>query len=137
MWLKKEFLVLTYEIPKNFKISTNKIYSGIHWTQRKIFADYFHQISFEDCREIINRSGKINFLISCKFKFYFKSRYLDHLNLAFMAKTIEDWFVCNWLINDDTNKFIKNITLESVLIDKKVRKSIKSDYVDIIFYKNI
>ena len=125
------FLILTYEIPKEFKISTNKIYSWIHRTQRKFFADYFHNISFEDCHNL----EKIDFLISLKFKFYFKSRYLDHLNLAFMAKTIEDWFVSNWLIEDDTNKFITNINLKTVLLDKKFRKDMISDYVEIKFYK--
>lgn len=129
------FLILTYEIPKEFKVSTNKIYSWIHRTQRKIFADYFHGISFEDCREIIDNSWMINFLISLKFKFYFKSRYLDHLNLAFMAKIIEDWFVKNWLIEDDTNKFISEVNLKSVLLDSKSRKDMSSDYLEVEFYK--
>ena len=125
------FLILTYEVPKEFKASTNAIYSGIHWRKRKVIVDYFHWISFEDCREV----GKIDFLISLRFKFYFKSKYLDHLNLAFMSKAIEDWFVKNWLLDDDTNKFISEVNLKTVLLDKDFRKEMSFDYVEVEFYK--
>lgn len=120
--------ILKYKIPKMYKVSTNAIYSGnMHWSKRKTIAWYFHRISHSDCKELRQYSKKVNI----KFEFYFKSTYLDSSNCTFMGKMIEDWFVRNWLIEDDTNKFIGAVTYESILIEKKERKEMEWDYVKI------
>ena len=121
--------VLKYKIPKEYKVSTNKIYAWIHFRTRKKYADYFHHISKTDCQQL----KQITKLTNLIFEFYFKSRYLDSSNCSFMGKCLEDWFVKNGLLIDDTNKYINQVTYRSVLLDKKTRKDLEWDYVRIIF----
>lgn len=128
---KEPVLVLTYEIPRNFKKSTNLIYKWVHWALRKQVADYFHNISAEDCSECVS----IDFLVVIEFKFFFKSKYLDHLNLAFMAKAIEDWLVGNGLLKNDTNEFVDSVLLKTVRMDEKERRKMDFDFVEIEIFK--
>jgi len=120
--------ILRYNIPKQYKTSTNKIYSGIHWRKRKDIADFFHLLPLPDCRLLKPITKKVNI----KFEFYFKSRYLDSSNCSFMWKCLEDWLVKSWLIKDDTNKYIWEVSYQSILIDKKIRKEMIHDYVRLI-----
>lgn len=120
-------ITLRYDLPKQFKVSTNKIYSWIHWTKRKKITDYFHNLVKQDCQELKQVTEKVNL----RFEFYFKSRYLDSSNCSFMWKCLEDWLVNNWLIKNDTNKYIKEVTYVSVVIDPKERKKLESDYIRI------
>jgi len=122
-------MILKYNIPKNYKLSTNAIYSwNLHWTKRKKIADFYHKISKADCMQLNKITKKVNI----DFEFYFKSRYLDSSNCGFMAKMIEDWLVRNWLFSDDTNKYIGRISLNSIVIPTKTRKEMEWDYVRII-----
>ena len=44
--------------------------------------------------------------------------------------------IVNWLLKDDTNKFVWKFTTESVVIDKKERSKVEKDYVRIYIYKS-
>ena len=144
MW--KEILIqLKYEIIPNIivrinrkdtkvpiKVSTNAIYSWIHWTIRKEIANWYHRLTKEDCSEYLPLEDKVDL----KMDFYFRTRYLDSSNCSFMWKMIEDSLVKNWLLTDDTNKYVWNFSCESIEIDKKERSKIEKDYVRVYIYKN-
>ena len=121
-------MILKYNLPKQYKVSTNAIYSGIHWRKRKQIADYFHNLTRTDCKQLKQITKKVNI----DFEFYFKSRYLDSSNCSFMWKMIEDSLVKNWLLKDDTNKYVWKISFNSMLIEKKLRKELESDFIRII-----
>lgn len=120
--------ILRYDIPKEFKVSTNKIYSWTHWTYRKKIADYYHYLSTQDCKQLKQYTNKVTII----FEFNFKTRALDSSNCSFMWKCIEDWLVKNWLFKDDTNKYIWAVTYKSITLSKEEKKNTKSDYVRVI-----
>lgn len=126
--MKETILVLRYDIP--IKVSTNQIYSWMHWTQRKRIADMYHKLTKE-----VQKFETLKEKIDIEILFYFKTRYLDSSNCSFMGKMIEDSLVKNKLIEDDTNKYVGKFTTESVLLDKKERKKIEKDYLRILITK--
>jgi len=121
-------MILRYTIPKQYKVSTNCIYSWVHWRKRKQISDYYHSISLADCKQLKQITKKVNL----RFEFYFKSRYLDSSNCSFIWKCIEDWLVKNWLLKDDTNKYVSVVSYMCTRIDKKIRKKMKEDYVRVV-----
>ena len=96
------------------KISTNKFYSGMHWTKRKKIKDVY--------KYLVRSEYKGQFLkdkqYEVEYTFYFKSRALDATNCSMMVKLIEDI-----LFEDDKWDIITSVTMKS-------RKS-KEDYVEI------
>lgn len=142
----KELLIeLKYEIIPNIiveirgqqkkvpiKVSTNAIYSWIHWSIRTHIADWYHRLTKEDCLEFETITQKVDL----KMDFYFRTRYLDSSNCSFMWKMIEDSLVNNKLLKDDTNKYVWKFSCESIVIDKKERVKIEKDYVRVYIYKN-
>jgi len=114
------------------KVSTNKIYAWIHWTIRNEIANRYHKLTKEDCVEFETITEKVDL----KMDFYFRTRYLDSSNCSFMWKMIEDSLVKNWLLTDDTNKYVGKFQCESIVIDKKERSKIEKDYVRVYIYKN-
>lgn len=126
-------IILRYDLPKQFKVSTNAIYSGnTHWTKRKKISDYFHNIVKEDCKQL----EKVNEKVDLLFEFYFKSRYLDSSNCSFMGKCLEDWLVKWDLFLDDSNKYIWKVTYHSIEIEPKERKKLENDYIRITVKTN-
>lgn len=132
MEYRNEILRLRYEIPNRYKISTNKIYSWMHWQKRKNIADRFHYLTKEDCNSFVTINKKVNI----RMRFYFKSHALDSSNCSFMAKMLEDWLVENWLLKSDTNKDVWEFTIESVELDKKEKKELNWHYVRIYIYEH-
>lgn len=107
------------------KISTNKIYSGVHWAVRKKWADLFH-------RSLLPYRNKItikNYPVSVSYIYTFKGRQLDASNCSFMSKLFEDAMVQNKILIDDTPNFVDEI----VLISQKGT----SDEVEIIISETI
>ena len=100
-------LNLVIRIPE--KISTNKIYSGIHWTKRSKHKDVFYW----EVKSALNKRKiqGIEFLypICIDYDFRFKMRPLDTTNCTYMAKMIEDALVkCNILTNDSPKYVAKS-----------------------------
>jgi len=126
--MKEIVLILKYDIP--IKVSTNKIYSWMHWKQRNTIANMYHDLTNEvQIYETFKEKVDIEIL------FYFRSKYLDSSNCSFMWKMIEDSLVKNKLLTDDTNTYVWKFTVESVLLDKKERKKIEKDYLRILITK--
>lgn len=98
----------TVEIPLPYKISTNRIYAGSHWSERKRLKD-------------LMRWALVPVITSIKpipkgiltFDFQFKLRPLDCSNCSFMAKMIEDVLVEHHKIIDDTPKCVEKIIISS------------------------
>lgn len=101
------------------KISTNKIYAGMHFRSRKKIVDLYHNY-------FIDQKGKTieHYPVDITYIFTFKTRPLDSLNTAFMAKMIEDSLIKHGVLQDDTPEFVES----STLISKKGEK----DEVEII-----
>lgn len=94
------------ELPK--KISTNKIYEGVHWTQRAKDKDLF-------LWAFLPIVSKIPVIESCdlEFEFEFKSRPLDCDNCSYMTKLLIDCLRHYNKIKDDTPQYIKSIKISS------------------------
>lgn len=115
-------LELEYTYLDKFKVSTNKIYAGCHWTKRNAISSYFHNLVLSDCKNL----PKFNDKIDIHFLFTFKGRCLDSSNCSYMAKCLEDWFRKWWLIKDDSIKYIWKFSLESIKWSQnKINVSIK------------
>ena len=128
-------LNLEYKIPKEYKKSTNSIYSWVHFSIRRKISHYYHWLVFADCQELVSKFWQIQDKVNLNFKFYWKSRYLDSSNCSFIAKMIEDWLVRGWLIIEDNNKHIWKVSFESILMNKKERKHLEFDKVEIFIEK--
>jgi len=94
------------------KISTNKVYAGMHWTERKGHAELYHSIVHS---EVIRQAFKISGAFPCimKYDFYFSGRLLDASNCTYMVKLIEDGLVGSGTLPDDTPKYVRGITITS------------------------
>jgi hypothetical protein len=95
---------ITLFIPK--KVSTNKIYSGMHWRERQHLADLYHYsfLPFKKLEPIKK------FPIQLHFSFTMK-RLLDASNCSFMAKMCEDSLVRIGILPDDTPKYVSSVHL--------------------------
>lgn len=97
---------LSLDLPK--KISTNKIYEGVHWSQRKKDKDLF-------LWSFVGLAKQIPVIESCdiEFNFEFKNKPLDVDNCSYMAKLIIDCLRHYNKIKDDTPDIVKSIKITS------------------------
>lgn len=102
-------IILEYTIPDKMKVSTNKIYSWMHWRKRQLLADYYHSIVIADCRNLQPISEKVDIY----FLFEWKWRTLDSSNCTFIAKMIEDALRKSKLIVDDSIRYVWRFSCES------------------------
>jgi hypothetical protein len=112
---------ITIDLPE--KVSTNKYYSGMHWTKRNKLKDMY----LFEVKSKIREIQKIDNPVNIEFYFFFKSRALDSSNCSIMGKMIEDSLVKIGILNDDTYKHVRKVSYTSNKGEK--------DYVDIIIKK--
>lgn len=94
---------ITIQIP--YKVSTNAIYSGMHWAKRKEIADEYHL-------SLIEYKGKqMTIPVNLTFTFTFKGKSLDCSNCSFMAKMLEDAMVMSRILPNDTPEYVKSIKI--------------------------
>ena len=98
--------VIEFELP--LKISTNKIYSGVHWSTRQKHKNIYHW-------DLIAFKSQIKPIKSCdlEFEFNFKSKPLDCDNCGYMAKLIIDTLRYYDKIPDDSPEYVKSIKISS------------------------
>lgn len=90
----------------NGELGTNKIYAGVHWTKRnKDKLSIFLLV-----RSVIGTKNKA-FENPVKLKMSFKSK-LDVSNHSYLFKLIEDSLVKLGVLQDDTDKFVKQDILQ-------------------------
>lgn len=118
-------LKLDYNLPEKYKVSTNKIYSWVHWSKRKDISDFFHALVMPDCRQL----NQLKWKFDLHFIFTFEKRPLDSSNCSFMAKCLEDWFVNCWLLLWDTIEYVWKFSVES--------KKGKKNKIEVFFKKNL
>jgi hypothetical protein len=102
------------KIPIPEKVSTNKIYSGMHWSKRNALKDLY-------AMSLIQFKGKfegIDYPLACTYIFTFKGKPLDVSNCTFMVKLLEDAVKVNGIIKDDTPKYIESIAIHTQEGDK-------------------
>lgn len=94
-----------FTIDPDKQFSTNKFYSGMHWTKRKKIADYYHKLIISQLKkkhELFTNPVCITMCFNNKF---------DIDNCSGMAKLIIDGMK-GLLIVDDNRKYLKSLTLK-------------------------
>ena len=109
--LRSENFFVQYMAP-----SLNAIYAGIHWTKRNKHADEGHQACSGLQIVPFSKPVKITFVpIVGK-----RAKARDCSNYAYAAKIVEDGLVEAKIIKDDTNEYVKAITIEEPIIDRSI-----------------
>jgi uncharacterized Fe-S center protein len=106
--------ITIYDLPK---ISLNKWYAGVHWTQRKKIKDAYKLLIKSEFKQVLTKDK----CYAVTYHFGFKSRPLDASNTVAMIKMIEDV-----LFEDDTYKIVTELKITSRKADR--------DFVQIIVY---
>ena len=104
------------------KVSTNKIYSGIHWTKRKATKDTYYWEVRSKVKSLFPVTGPVDL----KMTFWFKGKPLDSSNCSYMAKCIEDSIVKCKILEDDSYKHVLSVQYLSLRDPEK-----KKEYIDI------
>lgn len=95
------------ELPLPLKVSTNKMYGGMHWAARKELADLFHG-------ELIQyRNERIETPCELEFHFTFAKAPLDSSNCSFLGKMYEDSLVKWGILPEDNWKEVKSVKYAS------------------------
>lgn len=86
------------------KVSTNKIYAGVHWVERKKMKDAYIFIIKNQFKDVLSKQKTyiVNYI------FTFKNKPLDAMNCTFMAKMIEDI-----IFEDDKHDIIMHVGISS------------------------
>jgi len=105
-------------------VSWNKIYAQGHWTTRKKLADEIHFRVKIACKGVKRISKRVDILIVAMFK---GKRALDSSNIC--LKLYEDGLVKAGVIDDDSPKYVRMVTSESVPEMKKDSVNIFIDKV--------
>lgn len=91
------------------KVSTNKIYAGVHWKKRKEIKDNYKLIVKNQFKSVLSKDKSyiVNYI------FTFKNKPLDAMNCTYMAKMIEDI-----IFEDDKHDIITHFSIESIKGEK-------------------
>ncbi len=117
--------MISYRMPlEGLKVSTNKIYAGIHWAKRKEIKDGFLNLAVIFCRPVQRVES---YPVRIHYRFVFASRGLDTLNTAFMAKMLEDSFRTIGILEEDDPAHVAETILEVVVLPKKKRSKGSDD----------
>lgn len=91
------------------KVSTNKIYAGIHWSKRANIADGFTGL----IRFVCSRALPVGqYPVQIRYRFFFAKQPLDTTNCAFMAKCLEDALRAVGVLEEDDPAHVAATVLE-------------------------
>jgi|ETNvirnome_6_100_1030635.scaffolds.fasta_scaffold19507_2 hypothetical protein len=103
-------ILINTDFPKELLHTTNKIYSGIHWSERKrIKNDFYWWVKSLNIKVCIDNTKSQALGIY----FTFKKNAFDCDNCSFMGKMIIDSLVTIGIFKDDSPKYISSITYSS------------------------
>jgi hypothetical protein len=91
------------------KVSTNKIYAGLHWNKRRELADLYHLAVLVEARKQGLGAAK-DYPVTVSYHFGLK-RLLDVSNCSFMVKLLEDGLVHAKILAGDTPEYVKEIRM--------------------------
>lgn len=97
----------SFELP--IKVSTNVIYSGIHWTKRAKHKDMFLNAMLPIVSQIKPIIGKCRI----EYDYEFQRNALDSSNCSYMSKIIEDCLRHYKKLTDDTVEYVTSTKLIS------------------------
>ena len=98
--------------------SWNKMYAGVHWSERKEEADRVHQLVFYEYLKLRDDQDQLPEMldrVDIHITAYFKNRPLDPDNVV--SKFYIDGLIGN-IIEDDTRKFVRKVSVQSE-VDKE------------------
>ena len=101
-----QIISLVLQLPK--KVSTNKIYAGRHWGYRYEIAKLYHESMLPYRFEQVDQ-----YPVRISYDFYFRSKALDTLNCAFMAKCVEDGMASLGVLQGDGPKFVRACSIST------------------------
>lgn len=96
------------------KVSTNKVYSGMHWMKRNDLKNLYHLFMLQFKRKL--KLEESSFPICIEYTFEWKTKPLDSTNQTFMIKLIEDGLVNAGILPDDDHRYVRetrSITLQN------------------------
>ena len=105
-------MIIEITIPE--KVSTNKIYAGMHFMKRKALADLYHG-------EVLELKGKLKvakYPVVILYDWHWTKKPLDSLNCAFMSKMLEDGLVVAGVLEDDSAEHVRESRLRTQKSDK-------------------
>lgn len=100
--------MINIKIPLPEKVSTNQIYSGVHWSKRNKLASMYHMSLIE--HRMLRAK---DYPVDITYIFSFKGKLLDADNCGYMAKLLKDGLRGYGIIEDDNPKFVASVTLIS------------------------
>lgn len=98
-------------------VSFNKVYQGIHWSQRKGYKDVWREAFrgwhfLEKSPGVLDSQKPVRFEGPVYISYLFEQKYpMDSSNLAFMVKLIEDSLVEDQVIVGDDFKWVLSTTM--------------------------
>lgn len=97
--------------------STNKIYKGCHWAERRKHAQDGHKA----CYTVQSHAFKQAVTITFRPVVGKGDTVRDTSNYSYTAKMIEDGLVRIGLLKDDSTKWVKRIILEEPIINRNMQ----------------
>lgn len=105
---------MKYVIPIPEKVSLNKIYAGIHFSQRSRHKnDYYLAVLSSKPKKYTGP-----FPVHVRYHFKLSGPSLDISNHAYMQKMVEDGLVACEVLPEDDQKFVSGITITAEKIAK-------------------
>ena len=92
-----------------WKISTNKIYEGVHWKVRADHKSDFKQAYVSKLKVL----GTFDVVVLI-FDFTFRISPLDASNCSYMVKMFEDCMVEAGVLPNDSPKYVKRVSMSSI-----------------------
>lgn len=89
-------------------ISTNVIYSGVHFRTRKAHKDKYKKYT----KEIFSKIKPIDYPVDIHFDFYLQIP-LDSSNCSYMGKLLEDCLVEHGVLKEDDFKRVRKVSFLS------------------------
>lgn len=95
--------------------SLNDYYAGEHWTQRKRTRDNWHLLVASEAPDV--RVEEYPVSVECEVRFGDGRKQLDVENVAATAKLITDGLQECGVLDGDSPKYVREVTLRSTLHD--------------------
>ncbi|MBA4307013.1 MAG: hypothetical protein C0429_09790 [Sphingopyxis sp.] len=121
----------TIAVPE--KISTNKIYAGVHWSIRKRFVDDMHLMVLAS--KIPRYDGPLP--VECRYRFRLNGPLLDSSNTTALGKITEDGLVRAGVLEDDNPKFVSWFCCKSEKAGKGEEDTVEVEFIPAMRHSNI
>lgn len=106
-------IVFKAEFEMAEKVSTNRIYSGVHYRTRMKHKKQYIQV-VKNAIKKQKLKPVTEYPVILRFTFSYQKNQLDASNGSYMAKIIEDLLVKNGILEDDRAKFVSGVELHSL-----------------------